>query len=65
MALTNEFFEQPKHGAPRNNGYITISEMYAFLQQVKHGIYKVSLNLVESDTRTSRNLEREAYEEGI
>jgi len=65
MSLTNEFLEQLKHGAPRNTGYITISETYAFLQQVKHGIYKISLNFVESDIRTSRNPDRQAYEEDI
>ena len=47
------------HASP---GYIIISEIYAFLQQVKHGIYKISLHFVESYIRTSRNLERQAYE---
>jgi hypothetical protein len=65
MSLTNEFLEQMKHGAPRNTGYITISEIYAFLQQVKHGICKISLNFVESDIIMSRNLERQTYEEDI
>jgi len=65
MSLTNEFSEQLKYGAPRNTGHITISEIYAFLQQVKHGIYKIRLNFVDSDIRTSRNLDRQPYEEDI
>jgi hypothetical protein len=65
MSLTNEFLEQLKHGAPRNTGCITISGIDAFLQQVKHGIYKISLNFVESSIRTSRNLESLGYEKDI
>jgi hypothetical protein len=65
MSLTNEFLEQPEHGAACSTQYITIYEIYAFLQQVKHGLYRISLNFVESDIRASRNVERQAYEEGI
>ena len=64
-SLTNEFLQQLTCGAPRNTGYITISEIDAFLQQAKHGIYKIRQNFVESDARTSRNLERLAFEEDI
>jgi hypothetical protein len=58
-------FRTTKHGVARKKGYIAISEMDAFLQQVKHGIHKISFDYVEADVRTSRNCKGRQYEEDI